>query len=75
MNFWEFKEDNSRGYYMPVSNKAAREQGGQLVTGLFNLIFSLFKLLWALITGVFALFYIFIRWIWRLASKQSRQPL
>lgn len=74
MNFWEFKEDNSRGYFLPASNKAARKQGEQLATGFFYLIFSLFKLLWALITGIVALFFITIRGIWRLANKQSRQP-
>lgn len=55
MNFWEFKEDDSRGYYLPASNKAARDQGGQLVIGLFFLVANLFKLAWAVLMGIAAL--------------------
>ena len=64
MNFWEFKEDHSRGYYLPTSNKAARDHGGQLVTGLFFLIASLFKLAWSIVAGIFSLLFMFVRWLW-----------
>lgn len=64
MNFWEFKEDHSRGYYLPSSNKAARDQGGQLVNGLFFLIAGLFKLAWSIVVGIFALLFMFVRWLW-----------
>jgi hypothetical protein len=54
MNFWTFKEDDSRGYYHPVSNKAARRHGGQLVRGLISPIVFIPKLaigiLWAVIS-------------------------
>jgi len=66
MNFWEFKEDHSRGYYLPVSNKAARGEGGQLVSGLFFLVVNLFKLAGSILVGIASLLFIFFRWLWKL---------
>ncbi|ANH81667.1 hypothetical protein A8C56_12350 [Niabella ginsenosidivorans] len=69
MNFWEFKEDHSRGYYLPASNKAARDQGGQLVTGLFFLVANLFKLVGGILVGIGALLYIIFRWLWKIVKN------
>lgn len=66
MNFWEFKEDYSRGYYLSTSNKAARDQGGQLVAGLFFLIGSLLKLTWAIVMGIAALLVMIFSGLWKL---------
>ena len=66
MNFWEFKEDYSRGYYLPVSDKAARDQGRQLVTGLFFLIANLFKLAGAILMGIAAVLILIFSGLWKL---------
>ncbi|MGC4234568.1 MAG: hypothetical protein QM594_16420 [Niabella sp.] len=66
MNFWEFKEDYSRGYYLPVSNKTAYKQGGQLVTGLFFLIANLFKLAGAILMGIAAFLILIFGRLWKL---------
>lgn len=74
MNFWEYREDHSQGYYLPVSNKAARKQGGQLVYGLFYLIASLFKLAAVIVTGLFSLLYKSVRWLWKRKRKSIADP-
>lgn len=66
MNFWEFKEDYSRGYHLPASNKAAQDQGRQLVTGLFFLIANLFKLAGAILMGIAALLILIFSGLWKL---------
>ena len=66
MTFWELNDDDSRGYYYPVPGKAARNNGGQLVSGLLDLIASLFRLAGSLLMGIATLLFILLRWIWRL---------
>lgn len=44
MNFWEFKEDHLKGYYLPVNNEPYKQQGRRLVYFLFFLFISLLKL-------------------------------
>ncbi len=58
MNFWEFKEDHSRGYYLPRSNRKARQEGGSMVYALAYLIRSLCRLAWQILTGLISLLYI-----------------
>ncbi len=65
MNFWEYKEDHSRGYYLPVSNRAARKQGMQFVSGLFSLVVSLFKLAGSLLSGIGSWLIITIPRLWK----------
>lgn len=69
MNFWEYKEDHSRGYYLPVSNKAARDQGGQLVSGLIFLVVNLFKLTGSILVGIGSLLFMFFRGLWKLKKR------
>jgi hypothetical protein len=56
MNFWTFEEDHSQGYYQPVSNKAARRHGGQLVRGFVSLVVFILKLAVAVPRAVISLF-------------------
>lgn len=69
MNFWEYKEDHSRGYYLPVSNKAARNQGGQLASGLFFLVVNLFKLAGGILVGIGSLLFMFFHWLRKLKKR------
>lgn len=72
MNFWEFKEDHSRGYYLPTSNKAARDHGGQLVSGLFFLVVNLFKLAWRVLVGFLSLLFMTFLLLWKLAKRNQK---
>jgi hypothetical protein len=65
MNFWEFKEDHSRGYYLPVSNKAARNQGRQFVSGLLFLLANLFRLAGIMLVAVCSLLFMTFRLLWK----------
>ncbi|WP_460686928.1 hypothetical protein [Niabella aquatica] len=69
MNFWEFKEDHSRGYYLPASNKSARDQGGQLVKGLFFFIANLFRAVWTLLVGFCAVLFMLFNGLWKLIKR------
>ncbi|MBN8787241.1 MAG: hypothetical protein J0I84_09130 [Terrimonas sp.] len=72
MNFWEFKEDHSRGYYLPTSNKAAHDHGGQLVSGLFFLVVNLFKLAWHILVGFLSLLSITFLLLLKLAKRSPK---
>jgi protein-S-isoprenylcysteine O-methyltransferase Ste14 len=69
MSFWKLNDDESQGYYLPVSNKAARDQGGQLVTGLFFLVVNLFKLAGAILMGIAALLVMIFSGLWKLIKN------
>jgi hypothetical protein len=56
MNFWTFEEDESRGYYQPVSNKAARRHGGQLFHSFVSLVVFILKLVIAIPWAIISLF-------------------
>jgi len=56
MNFWEFREDHSRGYWLPVDNNTAYRQGGALVRGLFIWVILLLKLSGVILIGLYKIF-------------------
>lgn len=68
MNFWELNDDDSRGYYFPAPDRAARDSSGWLISGLFFLIINLFKLAGSLLMGMAALLVMILRWIWKLVK-------
>lgn len=61
MNFWEYKDDDSRGYWLPTSDKAARQQGNKFAHGFFYFINELFKLAVTIVLGLISLLFITIR--------------
>ncbi|MBN8857713.1 MAG: hypothetical protein J0H29_04955 [Sphingobacteriales bacterium] len=55
----------NRRYYLPVSNKAARNQGRQLVSGLLFLLANLFRLAGIMLVAVCSLLFMTFRLLWK----------
>ncbi|HMR82570.1 MAG TPA: hypothetical protein PKE30_05545 [Niabella sp.] len=70
MSYWKLNDDESQGYYQPVTNSTHYKQGGQLVAGLFFFITSLFKLAGAIVLVLYAIIYMITRWLLKLAKNK-----
>lgn len=73
MNFWEFKEDHSRGYWHPVSNKPACQHGAALTYGLFRFIGLLLKAAFALLKGVGYVLYLALVGLYKIVEYILRK--
>jgi hypothetical protein len=66
MNFWEFKEDHSRGYWLPVSNDTAYRHGSALGRGFVSCVILLFKGAAVIVKGLGHLLYSLFLLLWKL---------
>lgn len=69
MNFWEFKDDLLRGYYLPRGNLFPGYQAETLFRSLFFLFAGLLKLAGSLLYFAGVLGLVVLRYLWNCGRR------